>query len=110
MEPNAATFGPRLRELREGAGLTQAQLAARAGMHRQGVVKLERGEREPAWGTVLALMKALGVPCTAFLEPPGPQPQAKPGRPRRAAPEVPAAAPTAQHKPRGRKTPRPRGG
>jgi hypothetical protein len=35
-------------------------------MHRFGVAKLERGEREPAWATVRALVKALGVSCSAF--------------------------------------------
>lgn len=59
-------FGPRLRVLREAAGLTQAQLAEGAGLHPQAVVKLERGEREPAWATVLALAEALGVDCLAF--------------------------------------------
>ena len=56
----------------------------RLGAARAEWFKLERGEREPAWGTVLALMDALGVSCQAFLEEPGPQPEAKPGRPRKA--------------------------
>jgi transcriptional regulator with XRE-family HTH domain len=59
-------FGTKLRTLREKAGLTQVELAKRAGLHSQGVVKLERGEREPAWATVQALADALGVDCTAF--------------------------------------------
>jgi transcriptional regulator with XRE-family HTH domain len=113
---NPAFFGPRLKELREAAGLTQSQLAERAGLHRQGIVKLERGEREPAWGTVLALMDALGVSCQAFLEEPGPQPEAKPGRPRKvggATDDQPAdrvGMPPPQRKPARRKPPKPRGG
>src|SRR3954470_14387477 len=63
-EDNA--FGNRLKRLRETAGLTQAQLAERAGMHRFGVAKLERGERQPSWATVQTLARALGVRCTAF--------------------------------------------
>lgn len=59
-------FGPCLRELRETAGLSQAQLAERAGMHLHGVTKLEQGYREPSWATVLALAKALGVSTEAF--------------------------------------------
>jgi hypothetical protein len=35
-------------------------------LHRQGIAKLENGEREPAWGTVRALAKALGVNCSEF--------------------------------------------
>jgi DNA-binding XRE family transcriptional regulator len=69
-------FGRCLRALREEAGLTQKELAKRAGLHPQGIVKLERGEREPAWATVLALAEALGVTCLAFL---APNQQASPG-------------------------------
>ena len=51
-------FNQRLKELREAAGLTQAQLAERAGLHRMGVAKLEQGQREPAWPTLQALASA----------------------------------------------------
>lgn len=61
-------FGPQLRALRERAGLTQQQLAERAGLHRQGIVKLERGEREPAWSTLLALAVALKVGLQDFAD------------------------------------------
>ena len=67
-------FGARVRELREAAGLSQQALADLAGMHRQGVHKLEAGEREPAWGSVLALAKALGVSVAAFEEGSAPRP------------------------------------
>jgi transcriptional regulator with XRE-family HTH domain len=83
----AAAFGGRLRQLREAAGLSQAQLAEKAGMHRFSVAKIERGERVPGWDTVLALGKALGVPCTAFDVEEGTQPPADaprgPGRPKK---------------------------
>ncbi len=59
-------FGERLKELRETAGLTQVELAARAGMHQFGVAKLEQGIREPTWASVQALARALGVSCSAF--------------------------------------------
>jgi transcriptional regulator with XRE-family HTH domain len=94
----AAAFGHRLRELREGAGFTQGQLAERAGLHPQGVVKLERGEREPAWSTLLALAGALGVSVAAFAErPTTPATPRGRGRPPKAAP-----APAAPERPRGR--------
>lgn len=60
-------FGPRLRKLREKAGLTQEQLAERAGVKKLAVWRWETGAREPSWGHVVALAKALGVECTAFL-------------------------------------------
>ncbi len=88
-------FADQLRRLREAAGLTQEQLADLAGMHKLGVAKLERGEREPAWATVLALAEALEVSCDAFkpadgdaAAAPTPRPM---GRPRKA--ERPAALP-----------------
>jgi transcriptional regulator with XRE-family HTH domain len=56
------TFAAKLKRLRETAGLSQPQLAERAGMNRFGVAKLEQGVREPSWATVQALAKALGVP------------------------------------------------
>lgn len=62
-------FGARLKALRAEAGLSQAELAEKAGMHQFGVAKLEQGQREPSWATVIALAKALGVDCTAFTKP-----------------------------------------
>ena len=59
-------FAARLRSLREAAGFTQSELAERAGLHKLGVAKLEQGLREPAWATVQALARALGVTCGAF--------------------------------------------
>ncbi|HZY88619.1 MAG TPA: helix-turn-helix transcriptional regulator [Gemmataceae bacterium] len=68
MKAKKTIFGERLRELREAAGLSQQALADLAGMHRQGVNKLEAGDRGPTWESVQALAKALGVDCTAFQE------------------------------------------
>jgi transcriptional regulator with XRE-family HTH domain len=89
----AVAFGLRLRELRERSGLTQSQLADRARMHRQGVVKLERGEREPAWSTLLALAEALNVDLNTFAQSPDRELSPRgPGRPPRpAAPALPRA-------------------
>jgi transcriptional regulator with XRE-family HTH domain len=59
--------------LRAEAGLTLAELAARANTHLRGLAKLESGARQPQWPTVLDLAGALGVQVTAFLpvdEPP----------------------------------------
>src|SRR5689334_16851970 len=74
---NPEWFAARLRELRGGAGLTQQQLADKAGLTREGVAQVETGRSEPAWRTVVALCDALGVSCDAFLREPGEQP-AKP--------------------------------
>lgn len=79
-------FATRLKQLREQAGLTQAELAGKAGMHLMGIAKLEQSVREPSWATVQALCSALQVDCTAFTEPPtsAPEPRRR-GRPKKAA-------------------------
>jgi transcriptional regulator with XRE-family HTH domain len=90
--PEVQWFKDRLRELREAAGWTQQELAARAGMKVGGVRDLEQGVNKPSWASVLALGKALGVSCTAFLEPPAPRPPARPGRPPKPKAEAERAA------------------
>ena len=67
---DVSRFGLRLKELRELAGLTQPQLAEKAGMSKGGVADLEQGRREPSWATVLTLAEALGVNCLAFQQAP----------------------------------------
>ncbi|MGH8874857.1 MAG: helix-turn-helix domain-containing protein, partial [Acidimicrobiia bacterium] len=51
----------RLRELREAAGLTQSELAARAGVSRQLVGAVEAGRHLPRVDAALSLAAALGV-------------------------------------------------
>ena len=53
------TFGDLLRPNRRAAGLTQAQLAIRAGLSVNGVQKLERGVTHPYRDTVERIMHAL---------------------------------------------------
>ena len=88
---DANQFGGRLREMREAAGLTQVQLAQKAGLHPQGLIKLERGERKPAWETVIALATALDVSCDAFRQTPASILPPRRGRPPK--PADPVAAP-----------------
>ena len=58
--PRNAPFGAQLRQLRESAGLTQEELASRAGLTAKAVGALERGERKrPYPHTVRALADAL---------------------------------------------------
>ena len=93
------TFGARLKHLREQVGLTQQQLADKAGMNKFGVAKLEQDQYSPTWPTVQALAKALGVNCLVFegtVEPPPKEakPPGRMGRPPKAPP--PAEAPQEQ--------------
>lgn len=80
---SADYFGIRLKEVREKAGLTQAELAEKAGLNRFGVAQLEQGRRKPAWETVLALCKALGVSCDTFTQEPEEREPTPRGRPRK---------------------------
>jgi transcriptional regulator with XRE-family HTH domain len=92
-------FGMRLKELRSQAGMTQEQLAERAGVKRDAVARWERGVREPSWSNVLALAAALEEPLEAFTVPPGDV-----AKPRRGRPPKPAAQeqPEEPKRPRGR--------
>lgn len=63
------TFAARLRQLRERSGLTQEQLASRAGLHKMAVAKIETGQREwPRTDTALALARALGITPGELLQ------------------------------------------
>lgn len=58
----AAQLAARLRDLREGAGLSQERLAARAQVAVSTVRKIESGAVvEPGYFTVMALMGVLGA-------------------------------------------------
>src|SRR5258708_6902760 len=93
---NADYFAGRLKELREQAGLTQPQLADRAGMNRFGIAKLEQGVSKPSWESVIALCQALAVTPNDFIQEPSAKPEAKRGRPRKGSGEAAASAGTAR--------------
>ena len=61
-------MGVRIRRLRKGKDMSQAQLAKRASLTRVYVTRLEAGKQDPSLSTINALAKALGVPVTALLE------------------------------------------
>jgi transcriptional regulator with XRE-family HTH domain len=82
-----SSFARRLLDLREAAGLSQYELARRAGLTRQALSLLELGEREPSWTTVQRLAAGLKVDCRSFvdenLSSPPEQPAKLRGRPRK---------------------------
>ena len=66
----AETRAYRLRELREDAGLTQAQLAARIGVGQRQVSKIEHGDLDNAKvGTIRNYLEARCIPPGNRLEP-----------------------------------------
>jgi transcriptional regulator with XRE-family HTH domain len=60
-------FGERLAELRRAAGLTQASLAERAGVHVAQLGRYEAGKTEPTLGALRRLAVALSVSCDALV-------------------------------------------
>jgi len=56
-----ARFQATLKQLRTKRGLTQEELAEAAGLSRDAIVRLERGDRQPRFGTLNALADGLGV-------------------------------------------------
>src|SRR5690349_13243711 len=84
-EARQQAFSVLLRQYREAAGLTQEQLAERAGLTVNGVSQLERGERRrPYPHTVQALAAALGLgeaERTAFLTAARAEPRGQPQAP-----------------------------
>lgn len=69
LSSEVAIFGARLKNLRQAAGLTQAQLAERAGVASSLIGHIENGKREVGIGKVWPLARALGVtPADLFGE------------------------------------------
>ena len=60
-------LGRNLRRVRTAAGLTQAALAKRSGIHRSYVSALEAGQRNPTAVTLQRLAKVLRVMPTVFF-------------------------------------------
>lgn len=80
---DAEQIGNRLRELRAGAGLSQLELARKAGLGQRTISHIEQGVNSPLFLTVVALADALGVPIEAFREPPSAEVDKPHGRPKK---------------------------
>ncbi len=63
-DKDLAHFGKRVRTLRERLGLSQEELADKAGIHRTYIGGVERGERNLGLKNVFRIAKALGVTVT----------------------------------------------
>lgn len=64
---DGVTLGRRMRELRVAAGLTQAELARRTGIHRPNIARVEAGRHTPSLETVARIAHAIGVSPTRVL-------------------------------------------
>jgi len=61
-------FGMRVRQLREKQGLSQEELAYRAGVHRTYLGGIERGERNPSLKNIVAIARALSIRLPDLLD------------------------------------------
>jgi transcriptional regulator with XRE-family HTH domain len=61
MSEDLKKLGARIRELRETAGISQEELADRAGLHRTYVGGIERGERNVGVLNLVQIARALKV-------------------------------------------------
>jgi XRE family transcriptional regulator, regulator of sulfur utilization len=56
-----AALGKAIRRIREREGLTQEELAFRAGVHPTWVSRLESGRWDPRWSSVRKAVEGLGI-------------------------------------------------
>jgi len=63
----ARTFGERVRAARTEAGITQLELAGLAGVHETNISKLERGESDPKFSSLIRIAAALEVDPADFV-------------------------------------------
>lgn len=69
---HAVAFGPRLRRMRQVAGLTLKELATRAGIAVSTVSKIENDRMSPTYDVLLKLAAGLGVDLASLLTSPSP--------------------------------------
>lgn len=68
VNPELKKFGEYVLKLRKARGLSQEKLAELAGLHRNYVGGIERGERNVALLNIVQLAKALGVSPSELLK------------------------------------------
>lgn len=61
------SFGQHVRLLRNRLGITQEEVAHRAGVHVTYLSGIERGVRNPSLKNIRALARALGVPTASLF-------------------------------------------
>jgi transcriptional regulator with XRE-family HTH domain len=60
-------FGEKLKNIREKAGLTQADIAMKAGINVSYYARIERGEINPSLAKIQSIMKALHIKSLDIL-------------------------------------------
>jgi len=60
-------LGEELRKARKEAGITQEELAARAGLHYTYISHLERNKKSPTIDSLFRICKALGISASSLI-------------------------------------------
>jgi transcriptional regulator with XRE-family HTH domain len=60
-------LGARVRRAREAAGLSQRAVAAKAGLAREHLLRLEAGRADPSVGNLARIARAIGVELTELV-------------------------------------------
>lgn len=68
-EEISGAVGRRVRALRLGQAISQEELAERAGLHRNYIGSVERGERDVGVGAITRIALALDVTLAEFFAP-----------------------------------------
>ncbi len=68
-EAASVDVGKRLRQLRDGRGVSMRTLATMSGLSANALSMIERGKTSPSVSTLYRLSEALGVPVTDFFAP-----------------------------------------
>src|SRR3954463_11847763 len=74
MHPAVRRLGNKVREARSRLGLSQRQLAERAGLSSGMLCLIERGEANPSVQSLLGLAEGLGLPLASFFAEPTTEP------------------------------------
>lgn len=61
-------FGDKIRKIRKQNGISQEELASRAGLHRTYMSDIERGSRNVSIKNIEKIAKALGVPIKDLVD------------------------------------------
>jgi transcriptional regulator with XRE-family HTH domain len=67
LSPEHLGLGKAVREIRTKRGLSQEELGLEAGLDRSYVGGVERGERNPSYGSLLKIADALGVSVSEIV-------------------------------------------
>lgn len=67
-KPSHKALGRAVAAARDAAGLTQAQVAKKTGLHVTYISGIENGSRNPTWTILTQISRALGLPISELAK------------------------------------------